>query len=86
MPNKLVTTKKRVVVHVVLTKVVEPIIEVITQPIKPTEVPLRYPCIIYFNSEHCAPSCLQKTNIKIMFHIKINITAKLLNLIIYQII
>jgi hypothetical protein len=63
MPNKLVIAKKKVVVHVVPTKVVESIVEVITQPTKPTRLPLRYPCIICFNSKHRAPNCPRKMKV-----------------------
>jgi hypothetical protein len=63
MPNKHVITKEKVVVCVVPTKVVEPIIEITTQPTKPTRVPLRYPCIICFNFEHHAPNYPRKTKV-----------------------
>jgi hypothetical protein len=64
MPNKLVTTrKKKLVTPIVPTKIVEPVVEVITQPIKPTRVPLRYPCIISSSFEHYAPNCPIKTKV-----------------------
>jgi hypothetical protein len=45
MPNKPVITKEKVVICVVPTKVVEPIVEIIAQPTKPTstlEISLHY--------------------------------------------
>jgi hypothetical protein len=58
MPNKLVITrKKKLVTPVVPNKIVEPIAKVITQPVKPTRVPLRYPCIICFSFEHHSLDC-----------------------------
>ncbi len=44
-------------------KVVEPVVEVTTQLVKPAKVPLRYPCIIYSSSEHCAHDCLRKVEV-----------------------
>jgi hypothetical protein len=57
-------------IFVVPTKVVEPMAEVITQPIKPTRVPLRHPYLIYSNFEHHAPNCLRKTKVQNMFRTK----------------
>jgi hypothetical protein len=68
MPNKLVTTrKKKLVTPIVPTKIVEPVVEVITQSIKPTRVPLRYPCIISSSFEHYAPNCPIKTKFRTCF-------------------
>jgi len=46
MPNKPVIKRKREepIVPIVPTKVVEPLVEVITQPVEPTRIPLKYPC------------------------------------------
>ncbi len=54
---------KKPTVHVIPTKVVEPVVEMIAQPFKPTRMPLRYPCIIYSSSEHCALNCPKKTEV-----------------------
>jgi hypothetical protein len=43
------------------------VVEVITQSIKPTRVPLRYPCIISSSFEHYAPNCLIKTKFRTCF-------------------
>ncbi len=52
----------------------------ITQPIKPNRVPLRYPCIICSNSEHCALDCPRKVEVQNMFQTKptttTNVVAK----------
>jgi hypothetical protein len=63
MPNKpiIIIKKKKPTIHVVPIKVVEPIVKITTQPVKPTIVPLRYPCIIYSSSEHCAFDCPRNT-------------------------
>jgi hypothetical protein len=50
-------------VHVVPIKVVQPVIEVYAQPIKPTRMPLMYFCIIYFSFEHCALDCPKKIKV-----------------------
>jgi len=42
-----------------------------SQPIKPTKLPLKYPYIIYFSSEHCAPNCPKKTEVHNMFRTKL---------------
>jgi hypothetical protein len=47
-------TKEKHVIHFVPTKVVELIAKQIAQPIKPTRIPLKYPCMICFSSEHRA--------------------------------
>ncbi len=52
------------------TKVVEPIVKVIAQPIKPIRIPLRYPCIIYFNFEYRALDCFINTKVQKMFQTK----------------
>lgn len=76
MPNKLVIKKtKQPITLVVPTKVVEPIAKVTTQHIKPTRVPLKYPCIIYSSYEHHAPNFLKKTKVQNMFCIKSNTTT-----------
>jgi len=63
MPTKLgITRKKKHVIHVVPTKVAELIVEVIAQLIKPTRVPLRYPCMIYFSFKHVL-DCPKKTKV-----------------------
>jgi hypothetical protein len=49
--------------------------EVITQPIKPTKVPLRHPYFIYFSFEHHAPNYLRKTKVQNMFRTKPTTTA-----------
>jgi hypothetical protein len=49
--------KEKHVIHFVLTKVVEPTAKVIAQHVKPTRVPLRYPCMIYSSSKHHAFTC-----------------------------
>jgi hypothetical protein len=57
---------KRKEEHIVLitsTKVVELVVGVITQPIKPARVPLKYPCIICSNSKHCALDYLRKIEV-----------------------
>ncbi len=53
--------KEEHVVPSTSTKVDELIVGVITQPIKPTRVPLKYPYIICSNFEHCALDCPKKT-------------------------
>jgi hypothetical protein len=47
--------KKEPTIPIVPTKVVEPMVKVIAQLLKPTIVPLRYPYIIYFSCKHHAP-------------------------------
>jgi hypothetical protein len=54
----------------VLTKVIEPIIKVIAQHVKPTRIPLKYLCIICSNCKHHAPNCLKKAKIQNMFWTK----------------
>ncbi len=63
MPNKpvIIRKEKKPTIHVVPIKVVELIVEVTTQHVKPTIVPLRYPCNVYSNSEHCALDYPRKT-------------------------
>ncbi len=71
MQNKhVITRRKKPTVHVVPNKVVEPMAEVTTQPIKPARVPLRYPCIIFSSSKHRAFDCPKKEKIQNMFQIK----------------
>jgi hypothetical protein len=62
--------RKKHVIPAVLKKVIKPIDEFIAQPIKPTRIPLRYMCIIYFSSKHHAPNCLRKIEVQTMFWIK----------------
>ncbi len=62
-------------VPIVPTKVVEPVVEVIAQLVKPTIVPLKYPCIIYFSSKHRAPNYPRKIEVQNMFRTKLTITA-----------
>jgi hypothetical protein len=54
---------EKLVVHVVLTKVVESVVEVITQLVESIIVPLKYPCIICSSSKHHAPDCPRKTKV-----------------------
>jgi hypothetical protein len=65
--------KREVVVPIVPTK--QHVVKVTTQPIKPTKVPLQYPCIIYFNVEHRAPNFPRKTKVQNMCHTKTNSIA-----------
>jgi hypothetical protein len=51
------------IVLIVPTKVVKPVAEVIAQLVKPTIVPLKYPCIIYFSSKHHALDCPRKIEV-----------------------
>jgi hypothetical protein len=46
------------------------VVEVIAQPIRPSKVPLIYPCISYFNSEDYAPNCFRKVKVQNIFQIK----------------
>jgi len=71
----VITRRKKPIVHVVPTKVVEPMAEVTTKPIKPARVPLRYPYIIFSSSEHRAFDCPKKAKIQNMFQIKPTITT-----------
>jgi hypothetical protein len=48
-------------------KVVELVVEGIAQPVKPTKMPLRYPCIICYSSEHHAPNCFKKIKVQNCF-------------------
>ncbi len=41
-----------------------------TQLVKPTKMPLRYPCVIYFSSKHYAFDCLRKAEVQNMFRTK----------------
>ncbi len=45
--------------------------KIIAQHVKLTRVPLRYPCIICFNFEHCAHDYPRKIKIQNMFRIKL---------------
>jgi hypothetical protein len=68
---------KKTTILIIPTKVVKPIVEVIAPPIKPTTIPLQYPCIIYSNVEHCAPNCLKQIKVQNMFHTKTNFATTL---------
>jgi hypothetical protein len=58
MPKKpIIIGGKKHVVPIIPTKVVESILEVTTQPIKPARIQLRYPCIICYSFKHCALDC-----------------------------
>ncbi len=46
--------RKKLAIPIVPTKFIEPMAKITTQLLKPTKVPLKYPCIIYFNFEHHA--------------------------------
>jgi hypothetical protein len=63
-------------------------VEVTAQHVKPTKMPLRYPCIICFSFEHYAFNCLKKKTLQNMFQTKPTTTSivveKTLNLIMYQ--
>jgi hypothetical protein len=67
--------KEEPTILIVPTKVAKPVDEVIEQLIKPTIVPLRYPCIIYFSSEHHALDCPKKIKVQNMFQTKPTITT-----------
>jgi hypothetical protein len=41
--------------------------EVNAQLVKPTKLPLRYPCIIYLSFEHCAFDCPRKVEVQNKF-------------------
>jgi hypothetical protein len=62
-------------VPIVPIKVAKLVVEVTTQPIKPTKVPLKYPYIIYSNFERCAPNCPKKIKVHKMFRTKPTTTA-----------
>jgi len=65
MWNKLVIIGKKKNQHfsIVSIQIVELVAEMIAELVKPTKVPLRYPCIIYFSFEHCTFDCLRKIKI-----------------------
>jgi hypothetical protein len=69
--------RKKHVVLIVPINFDELVAEVITQPIKPTRIPLRYPCIIYPSSKHCALNCFKKTKVQNMFQTKPTIVTTL---------
>ncbi len=48
-------------------KVVEQVLQITSQLVKPTRIPLKYPCIIYSSSKHCAFDCRKKTKVQNMF-------------------
>ncbi len=54
-------------VPIVPTKVVELVVEVSAQAIKPIKVPFRYPCIINSTFEHHALDCPRKINVQNIF-------------------
>jgi hypothetical protein len=80
--------KEKHVIHFVPIKVVELIAKVIAQPIEPTKVPLRYPCVIYSKFEHLAFTNPQKMKFQNMFCTKPTITSIVVpttsRLILYQ--
>jgi hypothetical protein len=49
--------REKFIIHVVTTKVTEPVVEITTQCVKPIKIPLTYPCVICSISEHHAPDC-----------------------------
>jgi len=55
---------KEPIIPFVSTKVAKLVAEITTQLVK-ARVPLKYPCIIYFNSEHHAPNCPRKKKIQL---------------------
>jgi hypothetical protein len=55
--------KEERVVPITSIKVVELVVGVITQPIKPARLPLKYPCIICSYSEHRALDYLRKIEV-----------------------
>jgi hypothetical protein len=63
---------KKTIITIVPTKVAKPIVEVIAPHVKPTTIPLQYPCIIYYSVEHCAPYCFKQIKVQNMFHSKTN--------------
>ncbi len=67
--------KEEPTVPIVPTKVVKPVAKVIAQLVKPTIVPLKYPCIIYFSSKHRAPNYPKKIEVQNMLRTKLTITA-----------
>jgi hypothetical protein len=76
--------KEEPIVFAVPTKVVKLVVEMITQPVKPTRVPLKYRCIIYFNFKNHASDCSRKVKIQNMLWTKPtttpNVVAKNLKL------
>jgi hypothetical protein len=46
--------KEEPIVHVVTTKVVEPVVEITTQHVKPIKIPLTYPLVICSSFKHHA--------------------------------
>jgi hypothetical protein len=70
--------REKPTILIVPTKVAEPVAEVIAQLVKPTIVPLRYPCIIYFSFEHCALDCPRKIEVQNMFRTKPTITITII--------
>lgn len=75
---------KKAIVLIIPTKVAKPIVEIIAPHVKPTTIPLQYPCIIYSNVEHCASNCFKQIKVQNMFHTKTNfaniVVPKLLKL------
>jgi hypothetical protein len=39
-------------------------VKMIAQPVKPTRMPLKYPCIICSSFEHHAPDCPRKEEVQ----------------------
>jgi hypothetical protein len=67
--------KEKLATHVVPIKVVESVVKVTAQHVKLTRVPLRYPCIICFNFEHCAHDYPRKIEVQNMFWTKLTTIA-----------
>jgi hypothetical protein len=56
--------REELAVLVVPTKVAKLVTKVIAQPVKLARMPLRYPCIIYYNLEHHVPNCPRKIKVQ----------------------
>ncbi len=63
------------VIPFVPTKVVEPVVKIIAQPIKLAKVPLRYPFMICYSSKHRALANPRKMKIQKMFRTKPTTTS-----------
>jgi hypothetical protein len=59
--------REELVVLIVPTKIIELVIEVISQPIKLARIPLRYLCIICFSSQYYAFDCPKNIEVYNMF-------------------
>lgn len=58
--------KEKPTIRVVPNNVAVPMAKVTAQLVKPTIVPLRYLCIIYYSSKHCALDCPIKAKVQNM--------------------